>query len=148
VRNVEVTLREITAETVRAICALEVHPTQRDYVASNAVSIAQAHFAPQAWFRAVYADEVPVGFVMLSVDPDAEEYYLWRLMIAGEHQGKGFGRQALDLTVEHVRTLPGARELVSSFVPGDAGPRGFYLGYGFEETGEVEHGEHVIRLAL
>lgn len=147
-RNVEVTLREITAETVRAICALEVHPTQRDYVASNAVSIAQAHFAPQAWFRAVYADEVPVGFVMLSVDPDAEEYYLWRLMIAGEHQGKGFGRQALDLTVEHVRTLPGARELVSSFVPGDAGPRGFYLGYGFEETGEVEHGEHVIRLAL
>jgi len=148
VRNVEVTLREITAETVRAICALEVHPTQRDYVASNAVSIAQAHFAPQAWFRAVYADEVPVGFVMLSVDPDAEEYYLWRLMIAGEHQGKGFGRQALDLTVEHVRTLPGARELVSSFVPGDAGPRGFYLGYGFEETGEVEHGEHVICLAL
>ena len=146
--DVEVTLREITADTVRAICALEVHPDQRGYVASNAVSIAQAHFAPGAWFRAVYADETPVGFVMLSVDTEAEEYYLWRFMIAGEHQGKGHGRRALDLTVDHVRTLPGARELVSSFVPGEASPRGFYLGYGFEETGEVDHGEHVIRLAL
>ena len=142
------TLREITAETVRTICELEVASEQREYVAPNAVSIAQAHFAPKAWFRAVYAGELPVGFVMLSIDTEREQYYLWRFMIAGEHQGKGYGRRALDLTVDHVRTLPGARELVSSFEPGDAGPRGFYLGYGFEETGEVHDGEHVIRLAL
>lgn len=148
VTGLTVTLREITAETVRAICELEVAPAQRGYVAPNAVSIAQAHFAPKAWFRAVYADELPVGFVLLSLDTEAEEYYLWRFMIAGEQQGKGYGRRALDLAVDHVRALPGARELVSSLVPGDAGPRGFYLGYGFEETGEVEHGEHVIRLAL
>lgn len=143
-----VTLREITAETVRAICELEVAPEQRGYVAPNAVSIAQGHFEPKAWFRAVYAGDDPVGFAMLSVDVEAREYYLWRFMISSEHQGKGYGRCALDLVVEHVRTLPGAQELVSSFVPGDAGPRGFYLGYGFEETGEVDHGEHVIRLLL
>ena len=57
----EVTLREITAETVRAICNLDVAPEQRGYVAPNAVSIAQAHFQPRAWFRAVYAAETPVG---------------------------------------------------------------------------------------
>jgi len=28
------------------------------------------------------------------------------------------------------------------------GPRDFYLRYGFVETGEVEEGEHVIRLGL
>ena len=143
-----VTLREVTAETVRAICALEVAPDQLGYVAPNSVSIAQAHFAPKAWFRAVYAGDNPVGFVMLSIDPDAEEYYLWRFMIAAEHQGEGYGRRALDLVVEHVRGLPGATTLVSSFVPGDRGPGEFYRRYGFVETGEVEHGEHVIQLAL
>jgi diamine N-acetyltransferase len=144
----DVTLREVTAETVRAICALEVAPAQKGYVAPNAVSIAQAHFEPRAWFRAVYAGEAPVGFVMLDVDPEAKEYFLWRFMIAAEHQGHGYGKRALDLVVEFVRTQPDASFLGSSFVPGDDGPREFYLRYGFVETGEVEGDERVIRLAL
>jgi diamine N-acetyltransferase len=148
VRKPEVTLREITAETVRAICRLAVRPEQRGYVADNAVSIAQAHFEPKAWFRAVYADDTPVGFVMLKEDVANEEYFLWRFMIDGDLQGKGYGRRALDLVVERVRGLPGARELVSSFVPGEHGPCNFYIRYGFIETGEVDGGEHVIRLAL
>jgi diamine N-acetyltransferase len=144
----EVTLREITRETVRAICRLEVAPEQRGFVAPNAVSIAQAHFEPKAWFRAVYAGEEPVGFVMLFEDSEKAEYFLWRLMVAREHQGKGYGRRALDLVVERVRGLPGATELRTSYVPGTHGPRDFYLRYGFEETGEVDEGEHVIRLEL
>jgi diamine N-acetyltransferase len=144
----DVTLREITGETVRAVCRVEVAPEQRGYVAPNAVSIAQAHFEPKAWFRAVYAGEEPVGFVMLFEDTEKPEYYLWRFMVAAEHQGKGYGKRALDLVVERVRGLPGATELLSSYVRGEHGPQGFYLGYGFEETGEVEEGEHVIRLAL
>jgi diamine N-acetyltransferase len=144
----EVTLREVTAETVRAICALEVRPEQRGYVAPNAVSIAQAHFEPKSWFRAVYADDTPVGFAMLHEDSEKPEYYLWRFMVAGEHQGKGYGRRALDLVVAHVRDQPGAEELLSSYVPGDDGPAEFYRSYGFVETGEVEEGELVIRLRL
>ena len=144
----EVTLREITAETVRAVCALEVGPEQHGYLAQNAVSIAQAHFEPKAWFRAVYADETPVGFVMLHQDPEEGAYFLWRFMIAAEHQGAGYGRRALDLVVAHVRELPGATELLSSYVPGEAGPGEFYRRYGFAETGEADGGEVVIRLEL
>ncbi len=144
----EVSLREVASESVRAICALSVSPEQREFVAPNAISIAQAHFEPKAWFRAVYAGETPVGFVMLSEDPAKADYYLWRFMIAAEHQRCGYGRRALDLVVERVRGLPGARELVSSFVPGEAGPREFYIRYGFVETGEIHDGEHVIRFEL
>jgi diamine N-acetyltransferase len=146
--DARVTLREVSAETVRAICALEVRPEQRGFVAPNAVSIAEAHFEPRAWFRAVYADETPVGFVMLYDDPEKGWYYLWRFMIAGEHQGKGFGKRALDLVVEHVRARPGAMHLLASYVPGDGSPGPFYLRYGFVETGKVEHGETEIRLGL
>jgi len=143
-----VTLREITAETVRAICALHVRPDQTGYVANNAVSIAQAHFEPRAWFRAVYADETPVGFVLLYEDTDEQQYFLWRFMIGADQQGKGYGHDALDLVVAHVRGRPGARELRSSYIPGDAGPAGFYRAYGFVETGEVEGSESVIAFPL
>lgn len=143
-----VTLRPITAETVGAVCALAVHPHQTQFVAPNAVSLAQALFAPTAWYRAIYADETLVGFVMVDDDEANQTYFLWRFMVAGKHQGRGFGRRALELVVEYVRTRPGATELLVSYVPGEGSPRGFYARFGFVETGEVDDGEIVMRLPL
>jgi diamine N-acetyltransferase len=60
-----VSLHEITANTVREITNLSVSPEQQRFVASNAVSLAQALFSPDAWYRAIYADDTPAGFVML-----------------------------------------------------------------------------------
>lgn len=144
----EVSLREVTAETVRDVCDLSVAPGQEQFVAPNAVSIAEAYFCEQAWFRAVYADETPVGFVMLHDDPRKPEYYLWRFMIAGEHQGKGYGRRALEALISHVNDRPMAEVLLSSYVPGEGSPEGFYRGLGFEPTGEEDDGEIVIALPL
>jgi diamine N-acetyltransferase len=58
-------LREVSAETVRIIYQLEVSEAQKHFIAPNSVSIAQAYFEPKAWFSAIYADETPVGFLML-----------------------------------------------------------------------------------
>ncbi len=144
----EVSLREITGDTVRDICRLQVGPGQDRFVAPIAVSIAQAHFEPRAWFRAIYAGEDPVGFMMLYEDQDKPEYFLWRLMIADGHQRKGYGRRALELLVERVRGLPGATGLGTSYDPAEGGPEGFYKGFGFVDTGEVDDGEVVCRLPL
>jgi len=143
-----VELREVTAATVRAICRLETTEDQRAYVAPNAISFAEALFEPKAWFRAIYAAGEPVGFVMLSIDPDRAEYYLWRVMIDRRHQRRGYGRSALTLIVDNVRSLPGARELLVSWVPAEGGPEPFYTGLGFVPTGEIHDGEVVARLAL
>ena len=65
-RDSTISLREITRETLRDVLRLKVAPEQEKFVATNAVSIAQAHFYPEtAWFRAIYADDTPVGFVMI-----------------------------------------------------------------------------------
>lgn len=140
-----ITLREVTRETVRAICRLEVASSQRGFVAPNAVSISEAHFSPEAWFRAIYAADEPVGFVMLSLRPELPEFYLWRFMIAAPFQRRGYGAAALALAIEHVRSL-GAKELLTSTVPGEGTPRPFYEGLGFVATGAVDDGEEVLRL--
>ena len=143
-----VTLREVDQQNVRDVCELRVSPAQETHVAPNGVTIAESAYEPNAWLRAIYAGDEPVGLLGLVADTEAPEYWLARLMIAGQHQGRGYGRDAMALLVEHVRTLPGARELQTSCVPDDDGPLDFYRGLGFEQTGDVHAGELVLRLTL
>ncbi len=157
-KNSKVTLREITPETVRAICWLDVSPSQDGLVAPNAFSIAQAHFYPDAWFRAVYADETPVGFVMLE-DPHqvastppklhhGENYIgLWRFMIDTRYQKFGYGAQAIRLLLIHAKTR-GAKIMLLSFVPQENNPELFYARMGFARNGEMDDDEVVMTQRL
>nr|MDJ0571728.1 GNAT family N-acetyltransferase [Pleurocapsa sp. MO_192.B19] len=144
----KVTLREITADSVRTICQLSVRDEQQKFVASNAMSIAQAYFSKYAWFRAIYADTTPIGFVMLEDKPEKAEYYLWRFMIDARYQGMGFGYRALLLLIDRVKTRPNATELLTSVVQGEGSPQGFYEKLGFKLTGEYEEEEAIMRLIL
>jgi len=139
----KVSLREITAETVRQICKLSdtLSDAQKRMVAPNAVSIAQAHFEKLAWFKAIYAGEEPVGFIMLYDNPEESEYFLWRFMIAGPYQHMGFGKQAMDLLFEYVKTRPNAKQLGVSCGEGEASPEEFYKKLGFKRTGEKDGDE-------
>lgn len=143
-----VSLREITADNLLAVIKLEVGPDQTGFVAPNSVSIAQACYADEVWMRAIYADDTPVGFVLLSERRSLPRYYLWRYMIDLRYQGMGFGRRAMEQVIEYVRGLPGATELFLSFVPKPGGPRGFYGRLGFVETGVEHEGELEMRLEL
>ena len=150
-RDAVVTLRQVTENTLFDVLDLKVAPAQESFVAPNAVSIAEAHFSKHAWFRAIYADETPVGFMMLHDEPDAAKgpiYYLWRFMIDARYQKLGFGRQAMQLIIEHVKTRPNASQLLLSYVPEEGGPQKFYEGLGFEHTGHQEDGELEMRIEL
>jgi diamine N-acetyltransferase len=145
----EVTLREITKENLGDILRLKVAPHQEAFVASNAVSLAQAHFEPQLpWFRAIYADDTPVGFLMLEDDTEQQIHFLWRFMIDERYQRRGYGQQALALLFAHVKTLPRGDAIYTSCVPAEGGPGPFYEQMGFVYTGEEEEGELGMRRTL
>ena len=150
----QVTLREITSDTVRAVTKLNVAAAQQDFVASNAISLSEALFSKEAWYRGIYADDELVGFVMLADESLGDEpplepnIGLWRFMIDAKHQRRGIGREAMKLVVEYVRTRPGIRYLYTSYVDEPGGPGPFYLGLGFEPNGEVEDGEVVVLYPL
>jgi diamine N-acetyltransferase len=158
-RSSSVTLVAITKDNLREYLRLKVAPAQEGLVAPNAVSIAQAHFQPEAWFRGIEAGGVPVGFAMLEdwsqcAESAPEDWWrepyvgLWRFMIDARYQSLGFGSQALRLLIDHARAVPGAKAMLLSFVPGEGNPEAFYRRFGFEPTGEVIEGEHVMRLAF
>ncbi|HEU4322714.1 MAG TPA: GNAT family N-acetyltransferase [Roseiflexaceae bacterium] len=144
-----VTLRAITKDNLRDIIRLQVAPNQQRFVAPNAVSLAEAHFEPELpWFRAIYADDIPVGFLMLEYDSAETSYNLWRFMIDERYQGLGYGRKALELLFAHVKTLPGKDVLYTHCVPAEDGPCPFYEKMGFVYTGEEEGGGVWMRRTL
>ena len=151
-----ITFREITEDNRQAVLALSLAPGQDRFVSSVADSLAEADANPHGnpWFRAVYADERPVGFVMLSwdVEPQPPEingpWFLWKLIIDHRHQGKGYGREVVRQIAELVRGQ-GATELLTSHVPGEGGPAGFYARLGFVPRGDLDpEGEVLLRRSL
>lgn len=150
----KVELREITPETLRSILELRVLDSQRNFVSPNAYSIAEAYFYKEAWFRAIYADDSPVGFLMLwdehlrEIPPQSRGYYLWRFMIDARFQSKGIGREAMMLLINYVRTRPCAKTLFLSHGRGDGNPGPFYQKFGFIYTGKETEGELEMSLDL
>jgi diamine N-acetyltransferase len=133
---------------------LVVDPAQERFVSSVAESLDEAAATPEGapWYRAIYADDEPVGFVMLSWDATPAPgilgpYFLWRLLIDRRYQRQGFGREALSQVVDLLRA-DGVRELLTSYHPGEGEPWPFYRRFGFEPTGEIDDGEIVLRLDL
>ena len=146
-----ISLRKITSENCEAICKLNA---DNRFVATNTESLveAYAHYSehgigPIAY--GIYSDDTPVGFIMAEYNNSPEEndgmpyYYLWRMMIDNDHQRKGYGKAALDLMVQELRTHPQGKadKFFTSYVPGDDGPMGFYAKYGFTHTGEMVEDE-------
>ncbi|MDA3645827.1 GNAT family N-acetyltransferase [Saccharopolyspora indica] len=145
----EISFRRVTAWTVTDVCELSetLSDEQREMVADNAVSIAEAHFSESAWFRAIYADETLAGFIMLHTGADYDDgierpgVFLWRLMVAGPHQGRGIGRKAVQKVVADL-TARGIRELRTSYDEGPASPGPFYKSLGFIPSGDF-YGEEI-----
>jgi diamine N-acetyltransferase len=140
-RDSTVTLRVVDDDNFRRVIDLSVSDAQDEFVAPNVESLAQAFATTNVWVRSVYGDDVPVGFVMLSDDDEKPRYYIWRFMIDERYQGSGFGRKAMELVHEYVRTRPGGTSVYLTYVPADGGPEHFYKSIGYVDTGRVHSGE-------
>lgn len=141
----DVRLVEVTRANLRAVCRLDAGDGGR-HVAPNAVSIAEAHFCSQAWFRAIEADGELAGFLMLydptlGTAPEEAEFSLWRLMVDAGFQKRGIGARAIELLVLHLSTRPGAQQLHLSHVKGNEDVGRLYRRLGFRYTGAEEEGE-------
>jgi GNAT superfamily N-acetyltransferase len=152
----DVVLAEIGDVDLEAVLAISVFPRQERFVGTvrGALADAAAHPYANPWFRAVYAGDEPVGFVMLSWDVEPRPpvvigpWFLWKLIIDRSRQRLGYGAQVVHLVADLVRDH-GATELLTSYVDGDDGPAGFYARLGFQPTGDVDDtGETIVRLPL
>ena len=132
-----INLKEITSKNLKSIIDLNVKDEYKDYAAYDTVSIAQGHYSNSAWFKGIFNDNRPVGFVMLDLIKEEHKCFLWRFMIDHKYQGKGFGKIALTQVIDFVRSLNLYTYIATSYVPAENGAGGFYKNFGFIESEEI-----------
>jgi len=143
-----VTLTELTRDNWEAVAALDVHPHQRNFVASNLKSIAETQFYPWARRRVILADGDTVGFIVHGSDPATGEHWLHRFMVTAERQGQGIGREALRQLVEEWRADPEIKAVLTSYEPENTLAERLYVSFGFVPGEMAEWGERVARLTF
>ena len=150
-RTEQVHFEKITWDNYSRITRLGVKKEQMNYVASNTYSLVHAYIALSQteivpYPFGVYLGKKPIGFVMIGYngyedgDPEfmKDNYFIWRLMIDKRYQGRGYGRQAFQLAMDFVRTLPnGPAELCwLSYEPENEAAKKLYASFGFVEVPE------------
>ena len=157
-------LEKVNGENIWDILKLSVSESQKNFVASNEVSILEAYAAiasnGYAFLFGVFDGDAPVGFVMVGYDKDdywkdapaiAEgNYNLWRLMIDESCQNRGYGRQAVELALNFIRTYPCGKANFCwlSYEPENTVAKSLYASFGFVETGEKDGEEQIAVLKL
>jgi len=145
-----ITLEPVTIDNFETLMDMELPPEQAAYLASNAYSIAQAHYYPDFRPRAIYCDGVPAGFALYdtSGDDEAGHYAIYRLMVEHPRQQQGIGRAAMVLLLAEIRACPDARRITICYKPGNATAQRFYASLGFAEIGIDAREEMVAEIRL
>ena len=160
-------LEKIDHKNVWDVIDLKVFRTQKNFVAPNWVSIVQAYgvrdSATSAFPFGIYNEKKLVGFLMIGYNEAAEyeafdnvvppeslknNYSIWRLMIDKKYQGRGYGREAIKLALDFIKTWPcGKAEYCSlSYEPENEVAKKLYHSMGFAENGEMD-GDEVVAVS-
>lgn len=149
-------LEELNKYNVWDVIELTVKKEQESFIAGNEWSLVHAYVGNKTegavYPFGIFDDDKAVGFLMIAYDygevcndPDAPEisknnYFLWRLMIDQEEQGKGYGKKAVELALEFVKTFPHGRADYCwlCYDKNNEVARKLYLSMGFQEIGEQD----------
>jgi diamine N-acetyltransferase len=157
-------LLPVDGHNVWDILELRVREDQKEFVAPNDISLIEAYIAlahnASAFPFGIYDDETLVGFLMVGFGVDdswddapaiaQDNYSLWRLMIDRRYQGRGYGRAAVRLALDFIKTLPcgPADYCWLSYEPTNTIAQSLYQSFGFVETGEKDGDEQIAVLKL
>jgi GNAT superfamily N-acetyltransferase len=148
----ELRLEELSATTVVAANSLTLRPGQEQFVTPTSYAIADAYINPlTSWPRVVVDGDQVVGFIRGNFDPDAEQEEfrscIWRINVAGDAQGAGVGRFAVEGLAKEAR-FRGFTRLTVLWESGEDGPEDFFLKLGFTIIGQTQYGENIGALEL
>ena len=139
-----INLRIITEENFIDAFNLKLAEGQEKYVSHPIRSLAQAYvYREQCQPFGIYMDGEMVGYVMVIYDYDIPEYDIWHMMIDEKHQGKGYGKAALEQVLAYIKTKPfgdSNRVTLTCNLKND-NAIALYHGMGFAETGVVDEDE-------
>jgi diamine N-acetyltransferase len=128
---------ELDAENWYECCELELTREQTKYMETNAISIAQSKFEASLKPFAIYFEEKVVGFLMYNtVKEELDGYWVFRIMIDKNFQGRGIGKAATKLMISEMSKLPNVKKILVGYHPENKGAHHLYSSLGFIDNGD------------
>lgn len=155
----QIHLEKLSWENFTKVLKLRVNKDQRNFVATNNDSIIHAFLTSSegipTYAFAIYKNKTIIGFISLLYDNDwtgyeykdwlesdeyksyeGKYYYaIWRFMIDKKYQNNGYGRKAIELAMDFIKTLPAgnAEYMTISYEPKNTVAKQLYQSVGFKE---------------
>lgn len=128
---------------------LRVAKEQEAYVANSMTILARAYAYRNSRSRAflIYEDETPVGMVLYHDEESLDAYVFSELFIDERFQGKGYGRAATKLVLDHMKKDGKYRKVILCYIEGNEAARKLYESFGFAATDRDED-EIIMELQL
>lgn len=142
---VSVELRPVTRDSFDAVLALDVGDDQRDFVYSNAETLAWAYVADECTPLAIHEGTTPVGLLSYGYIPADGRCWVIHLMVDARAQRRGIGRAALELLLPRMEAVSGGGAIDVAVDPANLAAIGLYESFGFHDTGRRQDGELIMR---
>lgn len=144
-------LKDINEENLLECALLATNKEGKNYVfeefvASNAFSIAQSKIQESWTVKAIYNEDLMIGFTMYGYCNEYDFYEICRFMIDHKYQGKGFGRISLIKIIEEMKKNEDCKDIYISFDPNNNIARSLYESLGFKDTGKTLEEELLFKL--
>lgn len=140
---------EVTAKNWRSVAALNVTAEQRQFIESNAFSLAESLFEENATSLALYDKETLVGYAMYGwYSEKNESIWLDRFMIDYNFQGNGYARQFLRLLISYLQQKYRCKKIYLSLHPNNKLAMKLYESFGFRLTGDIDDEGPVVGVVM
>lgn len=144
----EIKIREIDRSSWEKCCDLKVAQGQKNFVASNAYSLAQAAYEPDTYPMGIFLDDEIVGFLMWDFDSDIGVWEMCRLMVDEKYQRQGIGAAAIRKLLQLVAAKLGHIVFYTSAEPTNEHAIALYEKVGFRKNGRIVYDEIMMEIQL
>ena len=139
--------RPLDKASIIPLIRLEMAPGDDNFVAPNAVTMAQSLFDKSASIFGIWKGDAPAGFLAYcnKNHPDYElmdgeepnGLYLWRFMIGKDFQRQGYGSAGLAFVEAEAKAHGLSHVSLSAEPEGEKSPIPFYEKNGYTRTGNI-----------
>lgn len=117
-------------------------------MAPNLYSIAEVQFLENFEALGIHNGEKMVGFVMAGLDPDDNNYWIYRFMIDKSCQGRGYGKKGMQAVIDWLKSKEGCELVMVGYNPENTAAENLYKSSGFADKGIAPWGEKLSGLHI
>ena len=152
----EITVKPVVRDDVKPLIRIELPKEMDDFVAPNAVSLAQVHYETGGYAFCIWKGNERVGLVQVidmrecqhrEKEDDPKSTYLWRLLIGPNFQRQGIGRAVMAWLDQWTKDRR-LDVIYVTCVPENVNAMRLYETSGYVWTGRVIEGEVELKKTL